>query len=210
MNNHIQELKERYPILECNTKSIYRAYEIMVRCFERGGKLLTAGNGGSAADADHIVGELMKGFMFPRTISKELAIELNKADPDMGDELAVKLQKTLPAIALHNHGSLNTAFANDVDGEMCYAQQVLGYGEPSDVLLAISTSGNSRNILYAAVMAKAKGLTVIGLTGANGGRLSTMADEVIAVPVDITYQVQELHMPIYHCLCLMLEEHFFG
>ncbi len=210
MNDHIEELTKRYPILACSAESIYRAYEIMTQSFADGGKLLVAGNGGSAADADHIVGELMKGFMSPRTISPELCAALSRTDQNLGQELSAKLQGALPAIALHGHTSLNTAFANDVDGELCYAQQVMGYGRPLDVLLAISTSGNSRNIIYAAVTAKAKGLKVIGLTGAGGGELAGVADEVIAVDADVTYRVQELHMPIYHCLCLMLEEYFWS
>ena len=210
MNDHIEELTKRYPILACSAESIYRAYEIMTQSFAGGGKLLVAGNGGSAADADHIVGELMKGFMSPRTISPELCAALSRTDQNLGQELSAKLQGALPAIALHGHTSLNTASANDVDGELCYAQQVMGYGRPLDVLLAISTSGNSRNIIYAAVTAKAKGLKVIGLTGAGGGELAGVADEVIAVDADVTYRVQELHMPIYHCLCLMLEEYFWS
>lgn len=209
-NRYIRELTERYPILECNAENISRAYEIMLQGFEGGGKLLVAGNGGSAADADHIAGELMKGLMSPRKISEKLKTELIKVDRCMGEELASKLQGALPVIALHNHPGLNTAFANDVDGRMCYAQQIMSYGKSSDVLLAISTSGNSPNIIYAAVTARAKGIKVIGLTGTGGGRLASVADEVIAVQANVTYQIQELHLPVYHCLCLMLEEHFWG
>lgn len=207
MDRHITELVERYPILESNAEAIFRVYEIMVQCFENGGKLLVAGNGGSASDADHIVGELMKGFRLPRKISEELNDELSKIDSHMGRELSQKLQGALPAIALHNHSSLNTAFLNDVDGNLCFAQQIMGYGKPSDVFMAISTSGNSQNIIYAAITAKAKGLKVVGLTGV-GGRLSFYTDEIIAVKSDITHIVQELHLPVYHCLCLMLENYF--
>lgn len=207
---YISELIERYPILASNAEAIGRVYEILVQCFENGGKLLVAGNGGSAADADHIVGELMKGFRLPRTIRKKLNDKLLMIDNDMGAELSQKLQGALPAIALHNHSSLNTAFLNDVDGSMCFAQQIMGYGNAEDVFMAISTSGNSQNIVYAAIIAKAKGLKVVALTGAGGGKLSSFADEIIVVESDVTHIVQELHLPVYHCLCLMLEERFWG
>lgn len=210
MYQYIEQLGNRYPVLRGNKKEIVSAYELLVESYEKGGKLLIAGNGGSAADADHIVGELMKGFVRPRRVSEELEIRLSESDPVMGTELAEKLQGALPAIALSNHNSLNTAFLNDVDGTMCFAQQVLGYGKKEDVLLVISTSGNSRNVLYAAVTAKAIGMKVIALTGSEGGRLCTTADVTIAVGAKETYQAQELHLPVYHCLCLMLEEHFWG
>lgn len=208
MDKYINELIERYPVLESNAEAITGVYEILVHCFENGGKLLIAGNGGSAADADHIVGELMKGFHKPRKISKELNIELCKIDDDMGGELSQMLQGALPAIALHNHSILNTAVLNDVDGKMCFAQQVMGYGNAEDVFMGISTSGNSQNIIYAAITAKAKGLKVVGLTGKGGGKLSSYADKIIAVESDVTHIVQELHMPVYHCLCLMVEDYF--
>lgn len=210
MDRYISELIERYPILESSVGAIVRVYEILVQCFENGGKLLVAGNGGSASDADHIVGELMKGFRLPRETSEELNNELCKIGGVMGKELSQKLQGALPAIALHNHSGLNTAVLNDVDGNMCFAQQIMGYGNPPDVFMAISTSGNSRNIIYAAITAKAKGLKVVALTGAGGGSLSAYADEIIAVKSDITHIVQELHLPVYHCLCLMVEERFWG
>lgn len=210
MDKYISELIERYPILESNAEAIASVYEILVKCFENDGKLLVAGNGGSAADADHIVGELMKGFLRPRKIGEELKDKLCEIDREMGVELSQKLQGALPVIALHNHGSLNTAILNDVDGNMCFAQQIMGYGNADDVFMAISTSGNSQNIIYAAITAKAKGLKVIGLTGTGGGRLSSFADEIIAVKSDVTHIVQELHSPIYHCLCMMLEERFWG
>lgn len=210
MDKYISELIGRYPILESNVEAIDRVYEILVQCFENGGKLLVAGNGGSAADADHIVGELMKGFRLPRKTSEELNNELCKIDSEMGRELSQKLQGALPAIALHNHSGLNTAFLNDVDGKMCFAQQIMGYGNASDVFMAISTSGNSQNIVYAAITAKAKGLKVVALTGAGCGKLSSFTDGIIAVESDVTHIVQELHLPVYHCLCLMLEERFWG
>lgn len=209
MNKYIDELIERYPVLEANREAINHAFEIMAASYETSGKLLIAGNGGSSSDADHIVGELMKGFVLPRKSDGAFKAKLCEIDATMGAELAEKLQGALPAIALTNHNSLNTAFLNDVDGSMCFAQQVNGFGKENDVFLGISTSGNSKNVLYAAITAKAKGLKVIGLTGRGGGKLASIADVVIAVDEKETYKIQELHLPIYHCLCLMLEERFF-
>ncbi|MCI9083912.1 MAG: SIS domain-containing protein, partial [Lachnospiraceae bacterium] len=181
MRNLVDELIERYPILEPGRKDITEAFHILLNCFRGQGKLLIAGNGGSAADAEHIVGELMKGFVLKREIDENLKDKLRNVDYDMGNKLSRKLQLSLPAIALSNHSSLNTAFSNDVDGQLCFAQQVLGYGKEGDVFLGISTSGNSANVLYAAIVAKAQGMKVIGLTGRGGGRLADMADVVVAV-----------------------------
>ena len=206
----LEELLECYPELKAIRKEIWDAYQCMVKCFETGHKLLIAGNGGSAADSDHIVGELMKGFVKRRPVSAELAEALKQADPERGEELAKKLQGGLPAIALTNHTALSSAFANDVDGMLSYAQQVNGYGKAGDVFLGISTSGNSENVMYAAVTAKAKGLKVIGLTGKTGGKLAKLADVAIIVPEQETYKIQELHLPIYHVLCLMLEDKFYA
>ena len=191
---------------------MYEAYKILERCFAEGNKLLVAGNGGSCADSEHIVGELMKGFKLPRKCSAEYAAKLESVDPVRGAELAQKLQGGLPAIALDGHQGLNSAFINDVPGGglLTYAQQINGYGREGDVFLGISTSGNSKNIMYAVVTARAKGLKVIGLTGADGGELAGAADVAIKVPRSETYMVQELHLPVYHTLCLMLEERFFG
>lgn len=210
MRNLVDELIERYPILEPGRKDITEAFHILLNCFRGQGKLLIAGNGGSAADAEHIVGELMKGFVLKREIDENLKDKLRNVDYDMGNKLSRKLQLSLPAIALSNHSSLNTAFSNDVDGQLCFAQQVLGYGKEGDVFLGISTSGNSANVLYAAIVAKAQGMKVIGLTGRGGGRLADMADVIVAVDEKETYKVQELHLPIYHCLCLMVESEMFG
>lgn len=210
MRNLVDELIERYPILEPGRKDITEAFHILLNCFRGQGKLLIAGNGGSAADAEHIVGELMKGFVLKREIDENLKDKLRNVDYDMGNKLSRKLQLSLPAIALSNHSSLNTAFSNDVDGQLCFAQQVLGYGKEGDVFLGISTSGNSANVLYAAIVAKAQGMKVVGLTGRGGGRLADMADVVVAVDEKETYKVQELHLPIYHCLCLMVESEMFG
>lgn len=208
--NYLNELLERYPALKCVKEDIYNAYKILEECFSNGNKLLVAGNGGSAADSEHIVGELMKGFVKSRKMPDEFTNKLKDINYAYGSELGEKLQGALPAIALTVHNGLNTAYLNDVDGQLCYAQEVNGYGIKNDVFLGISTSGNSKNILMAAVTAKAKGMKVIGLTGKGGGILIDMCDACIAVSEDETYKVQELHLPIYHTLCLMLEERFFG
>ena len=205
----LDELIKRYPILERVREDIDVVYGILERCYENGGKLLIAGNGGSAADAEHIVGELMKGFVKRRPVTEEMKEALEKADPVRGKELSEKLQGGLPAIALVDHAALSTAFANDVDGMLSYAQQVNGYGKPGDVFLGISTSGNAENVMYAAVTAKAKGMKVVGLTGKDGGKLAGIADAAVIVPEMETYKIQELHLPVYHALCLMLEDHFY-
>ncbi|MCI8663542.1 MAG: SIS domain-containing protein [Hungatella sp.] len=206
---YLEELISRYPVLEPIKVSVMEAYEILKECFETGHKLLLAGNGGSAADSEHIVGELMKGFVKRRQVPEDMAGKMERIDEKAGKELALKLQGGLPAIALSGHPALSTAFLNDVEGEMIYAQQVYGYGQEGDVLLGISTSGNAANIHYAAVTAKAKGMKVIGLTGRDGGKMAGYSDAAVIVPEQETFKIQELHLPIYHALCLMLEEHFF-
>ncbi len=206
---YLEELMERYPVLSGIRQQIEEAYEILKECYENGGKLLIAGNGGSCADAEHIVGELMKGFVKQRAVSADFAEKLKTADPKLGKELVEKLQGGLPAIALTGHPGLSTAYLNDVDGEMIFAQQTYGYGRKGDVLLGISTSGNSRNIMYAVTAAKAVGMKTIGLTGKDGGLLKKAADTAIVVPETETFKIQELHLPVYHALCLMLEEQFF-
>lgn len=206
----ITELLERYPALKTIESELQQACDLMQEAYEGGNKLLVAGNGGSAADAEHIVGELMKGFKLQRPLSEEEKAALCKADATIGAELGAKLQGALPAIALSNHPALNTAFINDVDASMVFAQQMNGYGNAGDVFLAITTSGNSKNVLYAAVLAKAKGLKVIALTGGTGGKIKELADVTVIVPEKETYKIQELHLPIYHCWCLMLENTFFG
>lgn len=206
---YLDELIERYPVLSGIRLQISEAYEILKTCYEMDGKLLIAGNGGSCADAEHIVGELMKGFVKRRRVSDDFIEKLIKADPKRGKELAEKLQGGLPAIALTGHPGLSTAFSNDVDGDLIYAQQTYGYGRKNDVLLGISTSGNSKNVLYAITAAKAIGMKTIGLTGKDGGLLKKAADAAIVVPETETFKIQELHLPVYHALCLMLEEQFF-
>lgn len=209
---YLDSLIERYPLLSQCKNSILDAFNILEKCFSTGHKLLIAGNGGSCADSEHIVGELMKGFKNRRKCSCEFANRLKSIDFTRGDELANKIQGALPAIALDGHQSLNTAFVNDVEdgGLLLFAQQVYGYGVKGDTFLAISTSGNSKNVINAAIVAKAKGMQVIGLTGCDGGELIKYTDAAIVAPQSETYMIQELHLPIYHCLCLMLEEKFFN
>ena len=209
MNKQMEILLTRYPQLQSVSADMMAAFELMKNSFLDGGKLLIAGNGGSAADAEHIVGELMKAFTLPRKLDQQHQKALVDVDGSMGKILAENLQGALPAIALDGHMSLTTAYMNDVEPLLCFAQQVNGYGRAEDVLLAISTSGNSQNVLYAAVTAKAKGMKVIGLTGEKESKLSQLADVCIRAPHTETYMIQELHLPIYHCLCLMLEEEFF-
>lgn len=214
MNENVKKqldiLAKRYPELSMIVGEIENTYLILEECYCNGGKLLVAGNGGSAADSEHIVGELMKGFENPRKLSDEYKDKLIAIDDQMGAILATNLQMALPAIALDGHVALTTAYMNDCEPLLCFAQQINGYGRENDVFLGISTSGNSKNILYAAVVAKAKGMKVVALTGEKDSKLSKIADVTIKAPQSRTYMIQEYHLPIYHCLCLMLEERFFG
>lgn len=207
---HIDLLVERYPSLETAKEDIIEAYLLLEESYENGGKLLVAGNGGSAADAEHIVGELMKGFKMPRKPEADFAEKLVAENQELGSVLAENLQGALPAIALEGHPALSTAYMNDCEPLLCFAQQVNGYGKAGDVFLGISTSGNSKNVLYAATTAHAKGMKVIGLTGAKDSKLKNMSDVCIKAPQTETYMIQELQLPIYHCLCLMLEDKFFA
>ena len=207
---HVDVLIDRYPELEGQRENIVAAYHILEESYSNGGKLLVAGNGGSAADSEHIVGELMKGFENPRKLSQEYKDRLISVDEEMGAKLADNLQGALPAIALDGHSALSTAYMNDCEPLLCFAQQVNGFGNKNDVFLGISTSGNSKNILYAATVAKAKRMKVIALTGAKDSKLSALADVTIRSSQTRTYMIQEHHLPIYHCLCLMLEDRFFG
>lgn len=210
LEKHIDILMERYPCLMVCRKDIIEAYLIMEECYEHDGKLLIAGNGGSAADSEHIAGELMKRFKTPRPVTPEMAEKLKAIDPVRGENLAKNLECGLMAIPLVAHEALSTAYINDVDGLGVFAQQLFGFGRPGDVFLGISTSGNSKNVMSATVVARALGIKVIGLTGAKGGELASVADVAIKVPEIETYMIQELHLPVYHCLCLMLEERFFA
>lgn len=210
LQKHVDLLIERYPVLKECEQSIIEAYLVMEECYVNDGKLLIAGNGGSAADSEHIAGELMKRFKTPRPVTPEFAEKLKSIDPVRGENLAHNLERGLMAIPLVAHEALSTAYINDVDGLGVFAQQLFGFGRPGDVFLGISTSGNSKNVMSATVVARAIGLKVIGLTGAKGGELADVADVAIKVPETETYMIQELHLPIYHCLCLMLEDRFFG
>ena len=210
MKKHIDLLVQRYPRLKSITPSIISAYEVMEQAYSMDHKLLVAGNGGSAADSEHIAGELMKRFKSPRPVTSDFAKKLCEIDSVRGPQLSKNLERSLMAIPLVAHEALSTAYINDVDGYGVFAQQLLGFGRPGDVFLGISTSGNSQNIMNAVVVAKALEMKVIGLTGADGGELASTADVVVKAPETETYLIQELHLPIYHCWCLMLEDRFFG
>lgn len=201
---------QRYPRLKSITPSIISAYEVMEQAYSMDHKLLVAGNGGSAADSEHIAGELMKRFKSPRPVTSDFAKKLCEIDSVRGPQLSKNLERSLMAIPLVAHEALSTAYINDVDGYGVFAQQLLGFGRPGDVFLGISTSGNSQNIMNAVVVAKALEMKVIGLTGADGGELASTADVVVKAPETETYLIQELHLPVYHCWCLMLEDRFFG
>ncbi len=203
MHPRIQTLLTNHPSLEVCTTQIEDAYSILKTCYESGGKLLICGNGGSASDADHISGELLKGFQSKRPLGEEDRKKL-------GPELADQLQQGLPALPLPNFTSLATAFMNDVDPQLVYAQLVMALGTPGDVLLGISTSGNAVNVGHALRVANARGVHTIGLTGKTGGRMLPLCGHAIQVPSCETFRIQEYHLPVYHTLCLMLEDHFFG
>ena len=210
LQKHIDLLLQRYPALSPIADELINGYLLMQESYQQGGKLLVAGNGGSAADAEHIVGELMKRFKLPRPVPADLAEKLSAVDPARGAALAASLEMPLMAISLPAHEASITAFINDVGSADVYAQQLLGDGRPGDVFLAISTSGNSENIMRAIVVAKALGMKVVGLTGRTGGRMGPMCDVAVHAPETETYMIQEFHLPIYHCWCLMLEDFFFG
>ena len=200
----------RIPRLEPCRTSILEAYEILSSSYDAGGKALICGNGGSAADAGHIVGELMKSFEMPRPLPTDTVTALRNADPEMGAIAAGKLQAGLPAIDLTAHTSLYTAFSNDEEPDLVFAQQVLGYGNPRDVVIGISTSGNSRNVVLACFTGKALGLSAIGLSGGRGGNMARWCDGMIVAPGESVAEIQEMHLPIYHTLCKMIEARFFG
>ena len=210
IQKHIDLLISRYPELDVCEKDIVKAYEILEESYSHNGKLLIAGNGGSAADSEHIAGELMKRFKIPRPVPSDFKNKLIAVDPIRGESLSRNLERGLMAIPLVAHEALSTAYINDVDGQGVFAQQLYGFGRSGDVFLGISTSGNSKNVMSATVVARALGIKVIGLTGLNGGELAMASDVAIKVPATETYMIQELHLPVYHCLCLMLEDRFFG
>lgn len=210
MSKTLEQLLVKYPDLEPCRTSIQAAFEAIKLSFEKGGKMLLSGNGGSAADCEHVVGELMKGFMSPRKLPKKQRDLMMIHGEEQGTYLADHLQGALPAISLVSHTAFATAFNNDVAADMVFAQQVYGYGKQEDTLVVFSTSGNSANIVHAVQVAKSMGVTTIGLTGEGGGRLKDLCDVIIRVPYSSTPDIQERHLPIYHVICMMLEEAFFG
>ncbi|MUH34631.1 SIS domain-containing protein [Zobellia amurskyensis] len=205
----LEKLIKRYPSLESCSEAVLNAGEELVDCYQNEGKLLICGNGGSASDSDHIVGELMKSFSKKRPVTSEFSNQLQESSKERGALLASKLERGLSAISLNAHGGLISAISNDIGGDFIFAQQVLGYGKKNDVLLAISTSGNSVNVLDACITAKALGMKVIGLLGETGGKIKAFCDVAICVPATNTAAVQEYHLPVYHTLCIMVEETIF-
>lgn len=206
----LDELMKRYPSLSVCTPDIEKAAQAMIDCYTHGGKVMTCGNGGSCADADHIVGELMKGFLKKRPLSVLQKQKMKANYPETDDQLLEALQCGLPALSLCSLTALNTAFSNDVDPILIYAQSVFSLGKQGDVLICMSTSGNAKNVYAAATVAQALGITVIGLTGISGGKLNKAADICVRVPETETFKVQELHLPVYHYLCAATETHFFS
>lgn len=206
----LNDLLKRYPQLDVVASEIEKAGKALIKCYESAGKVLVCGNGGSCSDSDHIVGELMKGFEHKRPVPEDIKVQLKEVGGERGSYLAEKLQHGLPAISLTAHNALITAVANDTDANLIFAQQVVGYGNSGDILIAISSSGNSQNVLDAILVAKAKGLKVIGLTGESGGKMNGLCDVLINVPGKRTASIQEYHLPVYHALCVMVESHFFG
>lgn len=208
MNKLIQELVARYPALVRETPSIEAAFELLSATYRRGGKVLCCGNGGSCADCDHIVGELMKSFKFKRKIDDNIKKKLTLYNTE-GIELINNLEGALPTVSLCGHNALTTAFMNDTNPRLVFAQQLYGLAKAGDLLIALTTSGNSENCIFAAITAKAISLPVISFTGDSAGKIANYSDVVIRAPELETYKVQEYHLPIYHTLCAMLEEEFF-
>lgn len=205
----LKELIKRYPAMEGIKNDIEKATEAIIECYEKGGKLLLCGNGGSAADCEHISGELMKGFLKKRPLSEEKKAVMKERLPDIGKDILSRLQYGLPAVSLPSLLAMSTAFCNDIDPALVYAQALLSLGKENDILFAISTSGNSENVCASVKTARALGFKVIGLTGRGGGELKAYADICICVPETETFKIQELHLPVYHCICAEVEEHFF-
>lgn len=205
----IHALLENYPDLEVCRQELIKAFELLRDTYHNKRKVLICGNGGSAADSEHIVGELMKGFVLKRPLPDAVRRQLVEQYPEDGDFLADNLQGALPAISLVSHSALISAFVNDVSAETVFAQQVYGYGQPGDALLSISTSGNSANVVRAVQVARVMEMVTIGLTGSKGGKLHSLCDVTIRVPRTLTHHIQELHLPVYHALCIALEEEFF-
>lgn len=202
----LDELLDRYPQLLVCKDSIIEFYNMGVSCYDEGGTVLICGNGGSAADAEHIVGELLKGFLSKRTLSSDMIAKFSQFGyADIGE----KLQGSLPAISLVSQSAITTAFCNDVDPTLAFAQQVMGYNNPDNLLIGISTSGNSLNIINAVKVAKVLGIKSVSLGGRDGGELAKISDVSIIAPEQETFKIQELHLPIYHAWCAMIEAHYF-
>ena len=208
--NILYRLIENYPVLEGCRKDIREAIELLIACYQKGGKLLVCGNGGSAADSEHIVGELMKEFALPRRLSDETKQKFIEMFGEDGAYLCENLQYALPAISLVSETALATAYSNDNAADLYFAQQVWGHGMKNDILLGITTSGNSKNVLYACQVARYKAMKTIALTGREGGKIKNQADICIIIPEQETYRIQEYHLPVYHALCAAVENEFFG
>lgn len=209
-SRYLEEMESRYPALQPIRDKINAAAQAMIECYKNGGKVLVCGNGGSAADCEHIVGELMKSFVAHRPVPEQVYEKIADKFPEDVEYLTKNMQVGLPAISLVSQTSIMTAFMNDVAPEMVFAQQVYGYGNKGDILIAISTSGNSTNIINAVKVASSLGLKCIAMTNSDGGKLADMTDILLNVPEGETYKVQEYHLPIYHTICLMVEDAFFG
>ena len=208
---YLRDCLKSLPELETIKKELEQAFRVLVACFNAGGKLLICGNGGSAADADHIVGECMKKFNLRRTLSREDQAKIIESNSDSKGLLLSHLQRSLPAISLSAHGALMTAISNDESAEMIFAQQVFGYGKKGDVLIGLSTSGNSKNVIHALNVAQIFQLKTICITGESGGRMNTLScDVIIRAPAQETFKVQQYHLAVYHCLCAMVEAEIFG
>ncbi len=210
MQYTLTELIHRFPVLKSLENEIKSAHDALVQCYKSGNKILLCGNGGSAADAEHICGELMKGFLLPRELTNNQVGDFANAYGEEGLKLAKGLQQAIPAISLVSGVALPTAYANDMEPQNVFAQQVLGLGNKGDVLFAISTSGNSQNVINAMQVARVKGLKCIALTGKGGGKMAALCDILLDVPSSCTPEIQELHLPLYHTLCAMLEAEIFG
>jgi D-sedoheptulose 7-phosphate isomerase len=209
MPHPLSQLILKYPDLEPCLSDIQSGFILLRRTFAGGGKLLICGNGGSAADSEHIVGELMKSYLLPRPVPAPVRRRLLECSPSRGAYLADHLQGALPALSLVSQSGLLSAYANDVAPDMAFAQQVYGYGRSGDALLGISTSGSSLNVVNALQVARALGLSTLGLTGEQGGAMNELCDALVRVPWRQTTDIQERHMAVYHALCALLEEAFF-
>ncbi len=209
MNPHLESLTAKFPDLLPMIADVGRAVDLLANCYQQGGKVLICGNGGSAADAEHVVGELMKGYLSQRPVPDTLRRGLAEAYPEDGAYLADHLQGALPTISLASHSALITAIINDIAGDMIFAQQVYGFGRRGDLLMAISTSGNAVNVCHALQVARTLGLQTLGFTGRSGGRMKQYCDLALCVPQDRTADVQERHLAIYHAVCALLEEALF-